>query len=587
MYVYFVVSFNLDASIGKTTSELKLEMGESMTGSIVFAADDDDDDDYFSKPDVRRGILRNPTNNHQNFYIDKQPAHCPISSPCTGSDPPVPDKIPCGGASIFWPDWEAVNQQYYYQTLTPQPADHHTDRDFTGSEASRTELWKTAKTESGAEPRKKLTVRFSPESDDTCAAAGNRQGMRTPSEELNGRVQGHAEQVQGHSERRRLNIGRIAENKFNDGRNPNFVSDAAVSTTNPDSSKANRKWYHFSFRSSKSREKAATKVESKPATVIQPIYAEPKFVDDDVGTRCRGRREMRQHSSHNTDDGYVRTLAAQGYRQIPSSVSEPEQLGRYSTQGWSPRVSSTSSAYDVQRSPTVLHHYDDRKTARGGAAVRRSRSTVGDDRRRYQSPSLPSPQPARRSSIDLTDYTPPASVTDISIINVIPETLPTLSSDVQKAAFGWYYGLDGAVNRPSHTSTHARQTGQLSPESKRDVSDNSDAQYCTAATSGGKVVWSGQYWTTQKQLGTSMTPVEDGWNKTLMISNGETAVQNHQNSLTNSDVDSNYMLRRESFLPTIKRLHSQNWMLEKHWNITGRTLPEIRVTPATDDELQN
>jgi len=48
-----------------------------------------------------------------------------------------------------------------------------------------------------------------------------------------------------------------------------------------------------------------------------------------------------------------------------------------------------------------------------------------------------------------------------------------------------------------------------------------------------------------------------------------------------SDLASKYVLRRDDFLPVVRR-QSQNWTLEKLENV-GRGVPEIRVTPATDE----
>jgi len=53
------------------------------------------------------------------------------------------------------------------------------------------------------------------------------------------------------------------------------------------------------------------------------------------------------------------------------------------------------------------------------------------------------------------------------------------------------------------------------------------------------------------------------------------------NSVVNSSVASNYILRRESYLPTATAV-GQNWTLDRHWNV-GRELPLITVTPATDE----
>jgi len=581
-------------------SERKLTMDESMTGSIVFAADDDDDDDDdgsncsnqsaddVSKPDVRRGILRNAKNNLQHCYIDKRHAHFPISSPGR-STRQVSEPMMQGGPSIFWPDSETAKQQ-----------NHNPVSRTTGNEANRAASRETHQTgNSAVAARKKLTVRFSPEADDA-RAAGSGQGMRRPSDEFRGHVQSHAEQVQGHtkqvqgrSERRRLNIGRIAENKFNDGKNPVYISDTSASMMKTDSSKSNRKWYHFSFRANKSREKASAKVES------QPTYAEPISVDEEAKIRCRGRREMRESSSHqvNDDNEYVKTLAAQGYRLL-SSMSEPEQLGGHGRREGSSAqpVISASSAYDIRRSPTVV--YDGHKSR--GTAVRRSRSTVGDDRyRQAMRSSTPGATifPACRSSTDLVEYTLPPANQEITTAVNGHGAFPTPTGNHQQE---WYYGLNGALDRQVPATTHdvayyVRQTQHLnlstSVESLHDVTQRSDARCCPVAATGGDVVWSGQTWTTPRQIRTSMTPVEGERNRNAMMSNGETAhhevnsivgASHEINSMFGSDVASNYILRRESLLP-VSRLHSQNWTLEKHWNIVGRGLPEIRVTPATDE----
>jgi len=587
-------------------SERKLTIDESMTGSIVFAADDDDDDDGsncsdqsaddVSRPDVRRGILRNATNNLQHCYIDERHANLPTSSP-GGSNRQVPEPMLQGEPGIFWPDCEIVKQQ------NQNPASR-----TTGNEANRTESHETHDTGNNAvAARKKLTVRFSPEADDA-RVAGSGQGMRRPSDEFRGHVQSHAEQVQGHtrqvqgrSERRRLNIGRIAENKFNDGRNPVYISDISASMTKTDSSKSNRKWYHFSFRSNKNREKDNAKVESQLTAAVQPMYAEPISVDEEAKIRCRGRREMRENSSHqvtDADNEYVKTLAAQGYRLL-SSVSEPEQLGGHGRREGSSTqpVFSASSAYDLRRSPTVIH--DGHKSR--GTAVRRSRTTVGDDRHRQpMRSSTPGVTilPARRSSTDLVEYTLPATTQEITTIVNDPGAFSTPTCNNQQGTSGWYYGLNGALDRQVPATTHdvayyLRQTQHLnlstSVESLHDVTQKSDARCRPVAATGGDVVWSGQSWTTPRQLRTSTTAVERERNRNVMMSNGETAHHevnsifgaNHEiNPVFSSDVASNYILRRESLLP-VTRLHSQNLTLEKHWNIVGRGLPEIRVTPAT------
>ena len=570
-----------------------------MTSSIVFADDGDDDDegsncsiqsaDDVSKPDTRRGILRNRTNNHEILNIDKRSAQHLIYSP-SRSHRPVrgPDSMLQGGPGIFWPDWE-ITKQHYYRNSVSQAGDT-TDRGQTGNEASRVESWETHETGSNGVARKKHTVRFSPEADDACTI-GIGQGTHL-SDEFKGQV--HAEQVQGHPERRRLNVGRIAENKFNDGRNMCYISDAGASMTKTDSPKVGRKWYHFSFRSNKNRDKAGAKVESQSRIDPQTIYAEPRSTDEKAKPRCRGRREMRETLSYevnDTDNGYVRSLAAQGYRLLSSSVSEPEQLGGYgrrggsSTQEWNQRVRSTTSTYDLRRSPTVRH--DDRKWR--GAAVRRSRSTVGDDRRR-QTTSSPTPSmniPTRRNSTDLADDSPSATMKAISALANGPGALPTPNP----SPLGWYYGLGGTFDRQLAATTHdatyyVRQSEQqnlaTSVEPKLDETEKSDAGYCNTATAGGEVnvVWSGQSWTTPRQLRTSMTPVEVERNRTVMLSNGEST--NHaMNSILSSNVASNYIVRRESFVP-VTRMQGENWTLEKHWNVV-RALPEIQVTPATDE----
>jgi len=270
---------------------LKYKMDEQMTGSsIVFADDDDDDDDDVSgsncfiqnaddvsKPDVRRGILRNAINNRRNLVVDKRPAALPTSSPGV-SHRPVPS--PVLGNSIFWPEWEIMIKPEYYETAAPQTGSVP-DRRQTGNEASGAEPWKAHETGSNVVARKKHTVRFSPEADDACLA-GNEQSMRTPSDELKGQVQGQYEQ-------RRLNVGRIAENKFNDGRNSSYIiSDTISSATRADVPKTSRKWYHFSFRSSKNRDKNGAEIETRSTAAPQPTYAEPRSVHGLDEPRCRG-----------------------------------------------------------------------------------------------------------------------------------------------------------------------------------------------------------------------------------------------------------------------------------------------------------
>jgi len=194
--------------------------------------------------------------------------------------------------------------------------------------------------------------------------------------------------------------------------------------------------------------------------------------------------------------------------------------------------------------------------------------------------------PARRSSTDLTDHSPSAMINEVSAVANDSETFRTPTCDDQQARHGWYYGLDDTLNRQLPATTndvayYVRQTEQLnlstSVESKHDAAEKWEAGYRNVAAMGGEVVWSGQSWTTPRQLRTLTSPVEIERNR---MSNGETT--NHEiNSVLNSDVASNYIIRRESFVP-VTRLQSQNWTVERHWNV-GRRLPEIMVTPATDE----
>ena len=564
---------------------LRCKTGEQMTGSSIVFADDDDDDvdgsncsvqsaDDISRTDVRRGILRHPTNNHQNLHVDKRPAVLPISSPIQRT---VPNPLVHRGTSICWPDWDIVNKPEYYESSARQNG-NIPDRRQTGNEASLAESWKANEAGSNDVVRKKLTVRFSPEADDACVA-GNGQSMRTPFEEWKG-------QVQGQHEPRRMNVGRIAENKFNDGRNSSYMSDATSLATKADMPKTSRKWYHFSFRSSKTRDKHGAEIESRSTAVPRPTYAELRSVDGQVELRCRGRREMRESSTYDvgdTESGYARTLVAHGYRLLPSSTPEPEQQGgqgwRASStpQDWSQPVRSASSAYDLRRSPTDA---EDGQKSRVAAAVRRSHSTVGDDRRRRATSSPVSELtvlPARRSSADLTLHAPAVrTTTDVSVVAVdSPAFLAT-----QQAGFGWYYGLDGALNRHPLAATndmtyHVRQTDQINLmstlESNRSPAETFETGYRDVASTD----WSGMSWTTPRRLRSSTTPVEG----LRDVSSGGTS--SHQvNPVISSDVASNYILRRESFTP-VTRLYTHNWPVETQGNV-ARGLPEIKVTPATD-----
>jgi len=595
-------------------AELKFEMDERMTASVVFVDDDDDDDasicsiksaDDNSKPDARRGILRNATNNHQNVYANKQPVHYAVSSPSIPHRS-VQSTVLHKGDGIFWPDWETIKKPYYQASGTGIAS----ERRQTGNEAGSREFWEAHnETGSSVVARKKLTVRFSPEADDDACVGGG--GQRAQSDDFEGHVQGHRKQSQGHAERRRLNIGRIAENKFNDGRNPGSASDTTSSTTRSDSFKTGRKWYHFSFRSNKNREKSSPEMENQSTNVHQLIHAEARSSNEQVEIRCRGRREMREASSYR-DNETIRTLAAQGYRLMTSSVSEPEQLGGHgpwaesSRQNWNQRVFSSSSTDDLRRSPTIRH--DDRKPR--GSAVRRSCSTVGVDRRRQTTTaSSPTPEsitrfPTRRNSTHLADRIPSAT----TAVAVEPGAVSVSASTDQQARFGWYYwvvrpssvvgrrwmnwrfgwyyGLDGHFDRQAPETTrdvayNARKTEQVNSSSGVESKHNrTDAGYPTVATSGGEVVWSGHNWTTPRQIGTLMTPVEGDRDRTLMISNGGTT--SHEiNALISSNVASNYILQRGTYLP-VARVQSQNWSLERHCGV-GRGLPQITVTPATDE----
>jgi len=568
---------------------LKFNMDERMTGTIVFVDDDDDDCsncsiqsvDDVNKPDVRRGILRNPKNNHQSVYVNKQPVHYQTSSPNVPRRPVSGTEIH-EGASIFWPDWEIKTKPHYHQNEAPEIGFTSDLRETTGNKASSAESWETHGCGSNAVVRKKLTVRFSPEAEDACMG-GNEQHMRRSSDEFRRYAECHHKQDHGDSERRRLNIGRIAENKFNDGRNYCSVSDSTSSATRTDSFKTGRKWYHFSFRSNKNRGKTSPEIENQPRSVPQLIHAEPRSVDKQDEFRCRGRREMRDTSTYR-DDETCRALAVQGYQLLPSSVSEPEQLGgqgrwgESSLQDWNQRVLSTD---DLRRSPMIGH--ESRKSR--GAAVRRSRSTVGDDRRRT---AISSPTPesavrfhARRNSTHLTDHGPPSTTGEIAAVAVEPRAL---TSTDQQARLGWYYGLDGPQPpATTHSVTYyTRHSDQVNVstgiESKRNSNDTGYPPSVTAT--GGEVVWSGHSWTTPRQLRTSMTPVEGGGGRTAIMSNG-VSMSHEMNTVLSSNVASNYIRRRGSYLP-VTRLQSQNWTLERHWNV-GRELPLITVTPATDE----
>ena len=420
-----------------TSEILKYKLDELMTGSsIVFADDDDDDDDVDGsncsvqsadgviKTDVRRGILRNAVNSHQNHHVDRQPPVLPTTSSPGVPQHRVQSPLPHGGTGVFWPEWEAAKRSGYCREAASPPQTGNTpERRRTGNEACRAESCKEAHQtgSSAAAARKKLTVRFSPEADDACAA-GSGQSTRTdrsivfarwrpfafPSETRSlgpaasptrtERRSGSGQsartppsdesksQVHVQPEARRLNVGRIAEKKFNDGRNSGCVA--------ADAPKTSRKWYrHFSFRSNKNRDRNG--VEEPEVRSSQPTYAEWRYVDAHVENRCRGRREMRETTTSastcqlgDTDGGYARALAAQGYRQVSSPPPEPgahdgggqgRRAGPARTD-WNRPVRSTSSAYDLRRSPTVA---DDDRKSRVAAAVRRSRSTVGDDRRRH------------------------------------------------------------------------------------------------------------------------------------------------------------------------------------------------------------
>jgi len=365
-----------------------------MSGSIVFVDDDDDGEgsvcsvqnaDDATKPDVRRGILRNATNIHgtAGAYVNSRPSDLPITST---NEPHLP--VVRGGARVFWPSGEATKHPQFRRDPVSQNGNSF-DFDHAVNDAGRAEsLEHETGNGAAAAMRKKLTVRFSPEPDDARAP-----DMRTAAAEVRGQVEGCP--GAGEREHRRVNVGRIAENKFNDGRNHDVVS---ADTTASDTSKAGRKWYHFSFRSNKNREKSsAAEVGGHRMTSSEPrlICAEPRSDHGDVDLRCRGRREMRESSTYDAGaGGYARTLAAQGYRMLSTSASEPEQLGGHSPWGTSGasvgdrthQVISMSSAYDLRRSPTVA----DGRKSRGVAAVRRSRSTVGDERRRPPTASLTS-----------------------------------------------------------------------------------------------------------------------------------------------------------------------------------------------------
>jgi len=543
-----------------STSKYKLD--ETMTGSSIVFADDDDDDDVI-KPDVRRGILRNPTKNHN---IVERPNHLPTSPspPNEPRRPAVPSPMMPGRDSIFWPVLE-----------TAKIPDCYLDADRpTGSESQ--EAYETGS--NNAAMRKKHTVRFSPEADNACA---------TGSTGFVGHVQGHLDPVQSKHEPRRVNIGRIAENKFNDGRNLGdmITSDVTSSTAKADSSRTGRKWYHFSFRSSKNRDKNGAETERQSAR--QPVYANLRPAHDEVELRCRGRREMSQAASYEVkdlDNASAKTLAAQGYRLMPSSASEPEQLsGLRHREEWNQRVLSTASSSDLRRSPTVLH--DDGRKSRVTAAVRRSRSTVGDERRHQVMASSHTAEltgfSARRGSADTELCTPSTTTKDRAAFS------QPIGSD-QQTERGWYYGFDAIANQQqplatSHDVTH--RVGQYehtnlsnAVESRHDPMKKSETGFRDVVTTGGGVVWSGQPRTAPRKLPMSPTPV----GRERDASNDE-AVRHEKNSVESFDVASNYIVRRrESFLPLSRPAKTQNWTLEKHGNV-GQRLPEIRVTPATEE----
>ena len=576
-----------------------------MIGSIVFADDGEDivDDvgsncsiegvDDVTRPDTHRGILRNPSNCYRDFYIDDQFRHHPISSPRIRPLSPVHGPMLHAGASIFWPDWEAMKQAHYRQDPLPQSGNAY-DHALVGNEANRAESREVHETGSNAVLRKKLTVRFSPDANDACAG-GSKQGMHTSSGECKG-------QVQVHSEGRRLNIGRIAENKFNDGRN--LRRDTTASATKTESSKTGRKWYHFSFRSSRNRGQTGAMVDSQSTHTAahQPIYAEPTSVNEDGEWRCRGRREMRQTTSYEANDqngGYSRTLEAQGYRLLSSSVSEPEQLGGYGR--WGPSGGSSKDLSQPLRVLAASSTDDLRTVGHDGrqsriAAVRRSRSSVGDDRRRPQTMSPPTPRsaagfPERRSSTDqLAERTPYATTNEIFTIAGRPGAVSTPTGAGQQTGFGWYYGMEEALNRQrlaagTHNTTYCVNVDSTSTnvKSKHDPSEISETVPRDATITVSATPWSGQSWTTPRQLRrTSMTPVESDRNSAAMMPNG--GITSHQmNSTFDIDVTaSNYVRRRESVTP-ITRLQTQSWMPDRQGHLGGALLPEIRVTPATNE----
>jgi len=284
-----------------------------------------------------------------------------------------------------------------------------------------------------------------------------------------------------------------------------------------------------------------------------------------------------------TDSGYTRTLAAQGYRLLSSSTPEPPQPGRRGASyahDWSRPVRSSSSAHDLRRSPTV-GEYDGRRW-RVAAAVRRSRSTVGDDRR-LQAAAAFSPtsqlSAGRRSSADLALHSTPSlatttttmvTTTEFSLVAGEPPTaFPTPAG--QQAAYGWYYGLEGGLlNRQPPAATHdvRSQTDQTSLSSSAESRRGPETGCRDVASTG----WSGTSWTALKKLQTSPMPA-DGEKD---ASDGRTAVLT-KNPVIDSDVASNYILRRESFTP-VARLYTPHWPID-----TAHGLPEIRVTPATDE----
>lgn len=238
--------------------------------------------------------------------------------------------------------------------------------------------------------------------------------------------------------------------------------------------------------------------------------------------RCRGRREMRHAQASSLGDSEtIRTLAAQGYQLMSTSLSEPEQLAaqrrwreeKAYLQDWNQRkIVTASSTEDLRRSP--MEH----RKSRCGAAVRRSRSTVGDDRRR--APAVTTPEtairfpPARsRNSTLLTNHDPSAGTS--REITPAPVAREFSTGAGQWSRYGWYYGLDGRqtpVTATAHNMAyHPRPSDQLNLTDcvEPDYNLTDVGRYPVVATTmTTDAVWNGHAWTTPRLLRTSLMPVD-------------------------------------------------------------------------------